>query len=60
MAQWLRAFASLAEDLESVLSTHTVTHHHLELRSQGIGCPLLVSIGTRHVLTTCRQNIYKK
>lgn len=49
-----------AEDLESVPNTHTVAHHHLELQSQGIGCPLLVSIGTRHAHTTCRQNIYKK
>lgn len=28
MAQWLRAFACLAEDLGLVASTHTVAHNH--------------------------------
>ena len=33
--QWLRAFAALAEDPGSVLSTDMVVHNHLKLQIKG-------------------------
>ena len=48
IAQWLRAWAALAEDEGSISSTYIIAYKHPELQSQEIGCPLLVSADTRH------------
>lgn len=49
MAQQLRASFALAEDLDLIPGTHGV------LYNQGIWCPLLTSIGTRHMWYTYIQ-----
>lgn len=61
MTQWFRAFAALAEDSDSVLSTYTVVLRHLELLFQSIQHLLLSSMATAHVVhfyvgKTLRQN----
>lgn len=39
----------LSRGSSSVPSTQTVTYNHLELQFQGIQCPFLLSVGTRHI-----------
>lgn len=50
-AQPLRALATPAEDLGSDTSSHMAAYNHLLLRVQGLQCPLLASVGARHVCT---------
>lgn len=57
MALRLSVFDALAEDPGSVPSTHVVTHNQF----QGIQCPRLVYMVTRHVHSThntFREKVY--
>ena len=48
MAQQRRTLVASARDLDSLPSTHTVAHKHLEFLFQGIQCPPLTTAGTRN------------
>ena len=49
MAQWLRVFAALAEDLASIQYTHEAAHNSLQLELQGVRLPPLGF----HCVPTC-------
>lgn len=56
MTQSLRALAARPEFSCLIPGTHMVAHsHNMELQSQGVHCPLQISIGTRH---TCGGQTY--
>jgi hypothetical protein len=44
----LKALVALPEGPGLVPSTHMAAHNHLQLQLQGIQCPLVASLGTRH------------
>lgn len=54
MAQRSRAPIPLTEDLDSVLSTHMVTHNHLQLQFQG--SEQLFSLHSPQVYTYMQSN----
>lgn len=49
MVQQLIALAVLAEDPGSFPRIHIVIHNHQNLKFQGIKCPHLASVSTRHI-----------
>jgi hypothetical protein len=51
MIQELRAPVTLGEDTGSIPNTHVVVHSHPQLQFQGIQCPLLTYVGTKHFHT---------
>lgn len=46
--KWLRALPILAENQDLLPTNNMVAQNHLKLQLQGIGCPLLASMDTRH------------
>lgn len=48
MALQLRTLVTLPEDSGSIPSTHMAVYKHLKLQFQGIQCPIVASISTRH------------
>ena len=56
MAQWLRPFTILEEDLRPVSSTNVVVHNHLEHQFLGYLTPLPPTMGMHTMyMHTCRQ-----
>lgn len=52
LSEWLKALATLAEDKDSILVTHMAAHSLLQLQSQGVQRPFLVSSDNRHTCGT--------
>lgn len=60
LAQWCKVLATLAEDQNSISSTHTVVHNRLQLQFQVGAASWPIQAGRSHVHKhTCRQNTHK-
>lgn len=61
VAPWLRVLVSVAENLDSIPSTHMVAHNYPLLQFWGTQYPLLISVDIRHAHSTLiemRENAY--
>jgi hypothetical protein len=59
-APWLRALAALLEDPSLVCSTCMAAHNCVWIHFQGPRCPLLASVGIRHLLLFWRCRLVPK